>query len=306
MIAATVMWAWPMIFIRYIKNRTGGEFTPDSLNVYRYSSGALFALGAVALTRPGDFLPVLRRWPVPLALAALLAGFQIVWVRGVYMIGATYGTLLSRSTVVFTLLLGFLLFADERRTIRSGRFLLSAAVAVAAVAGVALLDPGLGLSGAAGSDWRVGTALMLASSVLWALYAVAIRKLAARLPPMATFAVTVTVCSLLLLPLGLLDGHMAAMWTSPWDVPVAAVFSGVLCVGATQVLWYVSFRRIGLARTSVVSLASPFLTGVFAFLVLDEKLTPLQWLCGALLVAGLALMIRTSAPPAGGAGVELE
>jgi len=300
MIAATVLWAWPMIAIHYIKDGTGGAFQPDALNVYRYAAGALFALAVVGCSRPADLLTVLRKPGVPLALAAILAAFQVVWVRGVYMIGPAYGTLVNRTTVLFALLLTYLVFADERRVIRSRRFLASAAAALAAVIGITVLDPGFSLAGlSSGSTLVVGTLVMLGSSVIWAVYAVAVRKLGRHLPPMATFAVTAAFTTVLLVPLGFLWADMGVMWSGlcTWKVQLAVVFSGAACVGATLVLYYVSLKRIGVAYSSLVSLGSPFLTGVFSFLVLGEVLTFWQWLLGGVLAAALGFLIHSSLQP---------
>jgi len=123
---------------------------------------------------------------------------------------------------------------------------------------------------------------------------VAIRRLARRLPPMATFAVTAAMTTALLLLPAVGDGHMGVMWSSSGKIQLAVFFSGAMCVGATQILYFVSLKRIGVAYTSLVSLGTPFLTGVFAFMVLGEVLGFWQWLCGAVLVAGLAFMIHGS------------
>jgi len=323
MVVASLLWAWPTIFIRYIKQETHDGFTPDALNVYRYSAGAALALAVVGLSRPADLAAVLGRPLVPFLLALILATFQVVWVRAVYYLDAAYSVLVGRSSVVFALLLTYLVFADERRLIRSGRFLLSAGAALAAVVGISLLDPKFSLSGSAhkpiaGPTLALGTVILLISSLIWAAYAVSVRKLGRHLPAMATFAVTAAMTTLLLLPVGLLDGHMGFIGSAgcSWKVIGAVVFSGMLCVGATQVLYYVSLKRIGVAHTSLVSLATPFLTGAFSFLVLKERLTGWQWLLGTVLVASLGLMIYGSLqarPAAQGAeeragpgGIELE
>jgi drug/metabolite transporter (DMT)-like permease len=316
MVVATVLWAWPTIFIRYIKHETGDQFTPEALNVYRYAAGSIFALAVAAWLRPADLVTVLRRPLVPFLLAVVLAAFQVIWVRGVYYLDAAYSVLIGRASVVFALLLTYLVFADERRTIRSGRFLLSAGLAMAAVIGISLVDPKFSFSPpaerpAVGPTLAIGTVILLVSSLIWGVYAVSVRKLAKRLPAMATFAVTAAMATLLMLPVGIGDGHMSFVWSGQcsWKAILAVIFSGFLCIGATQVLYYVSLKRIGVAPTSLVSLASPFLTGAFSYLVLGEKLTGWQWLLGVALVASLALMLYGSPrrePEAGPGGANLE
>jgi drug/metabolite transporter (DMT)-like permease len=309
MAVATLLWAWPTIFIRYIKQETGDQFTPDALNFYRYAAGSVFALAVVGWLQPADLLAVLRRPLVPLVLALILATFQVVWLRGVYYLDAAYSVLIGRASVVFALVLAYLVFADERRLIRSGRFLFSAALAMAAVAGISLVDPKFSLSPSAprpeaGPTLLVGTIILLISAVIWGTYAVSVRKLASRLPAMATFAVTAAISTVLMLPVAILDGHMGFVWSGQCSsrAILAVVFSGFLCIGATQVLYYVSLKRIGVAPTTLVSLATPFLTGAFSYLVLGEKLSGAQWLLGAVLVASLAIMIYGSARERGAAG----
>ncbi len=291
-IAATIIWAWPMIFVRYVKIETGGAFREDALNFYRYASAAAVIVVFVAITRPGDIGRALRRWPVPLLFACVLAVFQFLWVRGTYLVPASYGMLVNRTTIVFALLFGYVFFADERRVIRSRSFLVSAAAATLAVTGVVLFDRNFALRG----ELFLGTVLFLASSVIWAGYSVTVRRLMRGLPAMATFAVTVSMAALLMLGLALFKGGMGVMWRSPWNVQLVVFFSGAACVGTTQMLYFVSLKRIGVAYTSLVGLASPFLNGVFAYLVLgpSEILTPWQWGCGAALIACLGYMIWSS------------
>ena len=80
------------------------------------------------------------------------------------------------------------------------------------------------------------------------------------------------------------------------NVQLAIVFSGALCIGITNCLYYQSLRRIGVAYTALVGLAAPFLTGLFAYLVLgeDEKLNLIQWSLGSVLVVCLGFMILSS------------
>jgi len=237
-----------------------------------------------------ELAAVVRRWWVPLVLAAILAIVQVTWVLGAYLIPAAYSSLIERTTTISTLLLGYLFFRDERRVIRSGRFLLSGAVAMAAVVGVILFNRDF----SAGGRVLVGTLVFVLSSALWAFYAVAIRGMTRGLSAMPTFAVTVAMVSVLLMPLAVHERKMGLMWSSPWNVQLAVVLLGAVCVGVVQVCYYVSLKRIGVAYSSLVGLCTPFLTALFAFLLLGEVLRTGQWLCGAVLVGSLAIMVWNS------------
>jgi drug/metabolite transporter (DMT)-like permease len=301
MIAAVIIWAWPMIFVRYVKVNTtppGTDvalFTPHALNFWRYTSAAITVLTIALLTRRRDFAAVFKRFWVPLVLGVMLATFQMIWVYGVYLVPASYGSLVIRSTMIFSLLLSYFMFAEERKVIRSRGFLVSAILGLIAVACITLFDDKFAVKGALMS----GTLIFLVSSFLWSTYAVTIRKIGKRTKPLATFAVTVCVATGILAVPALFENNLGVMWdpsVSTPNVKLAIFFSGALCIGITNCLYYQSLRRIGVAYTALVGLAAPFLTGLFAYMVLgkEEKLNLIQWGFGSVLVICLGVMIVSS------------
>lgn len=296
MALATLFWATPTLFIRYIRRETGDQFSVDAMNAYRYATGTFFCVLLVAAWRPRDFIPVLKKPWIPALLALFLALFQVIWVRGVCLVSAPYSTLVGRSSLLFNLLFVFLLFKDERHLIRSPRFLITTGFCLAAVAGIALADPAFSLQGANRRVYAIGTLLLLAAAVLWSAYTVFIRRFAPHLPSAATFAITCLFCTLFLF---IPAGHGDALrfpWSPacPGRVIAAVLASGVLCIASTQMLFYASLKRIGVVRSSLIALLTPFLTGVFSVATLGEVLTPLQWMLGAALAGGLAFIIARS------------
>lgn len=299
MALATFFWAMPALFIRYIRRESADEFTPEAMNVFRYGAGALFSAIVVACWRPNDFIPVFRKLWVPAILALSLAVFQAVWVPGVCRVSAPYSTLIGRSTLVFNMLFVYLFFKDERHLIRSRRFLILSSLCLATVAGIILADPAFTLHSASDrTDYAYGTFLLIISALLWSIYTASVRRLAPGLPSAATFAVTAIFCTIFLAPLAWINGSLGfiASPACPGRVIFAVIASGILCIGATQMLFYASLKRIGVVRCSLISLLTPFLTGVLSFMTLGEKLTPLQWTLGAVLITNLAIIIAGSSP----------
>ena len=305
MFAATLLWAWPMIFVRYVKQETtpsGGDealFGPHALNFYRYASAAVVVMALALLRRRRDFGAVLKRLWVPLVLGGMLATFQMIWVFGVWLVPASYGALIIRTTMIFSLLLSYIFFVEERRLIRSRGFLISAAIGLASVVCIMLLDEDFSASdaGAHRKALITGTIIFLVSSFLWSVYAVTIRKIARKTKPLPTFAVTVVVATIILAVPALWEGRMGVMWNrevSGLNVQMAVFFSGALCIGITNSLYYQSIRRIGVPRTALIGLAAPFLTGIFAYFVLGERLNAWQWIFGTALMFSLAIMILSS------------
>ncbi|MHC4915521.1 MAG: DMT family transporter [Planctomycetota bacterium] len=303
MIAATIIWAWPMIFVRYVKVNTtpdGSEtalFTPHALNFWRYASAALTVTTIALITGRRDFAAVFRRFWVPLVLGVMLATFQMIWVFGVYLVPASYGALVIRVTMIFSLLLSYLFFAEERKVIRSVSFLLSAAVGLGSTACIVLFDDDFSTTGARRDALVAGTLIFLVSSFLWSVYAVTIRKIARKTKALPTFASTVLVATIILAVPAVWEGELGVMWdrnVSGANVQLAVFFSGALCIGITNSLYYQSMKLIGVAYTALVGLAAPFLTGFFAWLVLGERLNTWQWTFGSILVVCLGAMILSS------------
>jgi DME family drug/metabolite transporter len=294
---ATLFWAMPTLFIRYIRRETDGHFQVDAMNLYRYAAGSSFGLILVAFWRPHDFAPVLKKLWVPALLAFFLTLFQIIWVRGVCLVSAPYSTLIGRSSLIFNLLFVFILFREERHLIRSRRFLIVSTVCLATVAGIAIADPSFTLHGtAANANYLHGTLLLLLAALLWSFYTMAVRRFAKHLPSAATFALTSSLCTLFFIPLTWGNGSLEFIKSPECSGRVlwAVIASGALCIAGAQMLFYASLKRIGVVRSSLFSLLTPFLTGLLSLVTLGEVLKPVQWLLGIVLIAGLAVIIITS------------
>lgn len=79
----------------------------------------------------------------------------------------------------------------------------------------------------------------------------------------------------------------------PSTIPAAA-WPGILGIGviagflAIQA-FYAGAARVGAAQASLISTVEPLWTIVWAYLLFDERLGPLQWLGGAMILAGVIL-----------------
>ena len=78
----------------------------------------------------------------------------------------------------------------------------------------------------------------------------------------------------------------------PWPI---VLFAGVAAAGLSSLLFLTAIRRIGGTRTGILMLFEPVVGAILAGLLLDERLTPMQVLGGALVLAGaLVLQLRAS------------
>jgi drug/metabolite transporter (DMT)-like permease len=98
--------------------------------------------------------------------------------------------------------------------------------------------------------------------------------------------------------INLVTGHPVLPSTIP-----AAAWGGILGVGliagflAIQA-FYAGAARVGAAQASLISTVEPLWTIVWAYLLFGERLEPVQWLGGAMILAGVILAQTRGRPGA--------
>lgn len=298
-LSVTFLWGWTPLLIVFLA-RAG--FDPYTQNFYRY-------LGALAIFLPIAFVvdraslkASLRRMWMFLPMALCVVFFQTAWVTGICMTSPVTGTLAGRVAVPIGLAGAAIFFKGERRMILSWRFLAGAAAVLAGVAGLVLGGPPEMASHAPEPErYARGVAIIMAGAAAWAAYGILIKLIvsrsAARDPPgeritaLSAFGATMIPSSAALLVLALLFGDLGHL-TGVGAGYVALLFgSGVAAVGGGQVLYYVSLGRIGVAYSQLVTQAVPFVAGLFSYLILGERLSPLQWGFGVLLAGGVVWLL---------------
>jgi drug/metabolite transporter (DMT)-like permease len=87
----------------------------------------------------------------------------------------------------------------------------------------------------------------------------------------------------------------------PLDPAIAGQIAGLVLIGTVLAMFSMSegVRRVGAQRAAVVSTVGPPTTILLGAWLLDERLTPPQWLGVALIVGGIVVLeaVRTTAPP---------
>src|SRR5262249_12374480 len=148
--------------------------------------------------------------------------------------------------------------------------------------GVAVLASG---KTAGASVWPAALA-GTAASVCYGFGINLVRRYLTGYPPAAVAAAALLSGSVLLAPLPIYTGPAHAIPGTAW---LSAVLLGVLCTGAAFVFYYRLIARIGAARTATVTYLIPLFGVIWAWLLLDEPLTPTMAVAGALILSGVAL-----------------
>jgi drug/metabolite transporter (DMT)-like permease len=232
-----------------------------------------------------------RRRDIGLLLFAAGVGIwanQVFYVYSLTFTTATTVALVLGATPIFAALIAFAVGLERL----DSRFWISAVISFF---GVALIAVGSG--GGSGVSTQVkGVLLSVATAASWAAYSVAVAPLMRRYSPYRISAIVLCVG---FVPLLATAAHQLA--TQPTDLgwlPWLCVVYGILGpLVLTNILWFTAVHRVGPSRATLFANLQPFFAALFALLILDEKLGRLQLAGGALIVAGILLARRRSAPP---------
>lgn len=136
----------------------------------------------------------------------------------------------------------------------------------------------------------LGDMLALAAALCWSLYSLAFRYLQGRYNPLLVSRKTFNYGLLTMLPFLPFTG------SSPENIIVAMqhptvlynlLFLGVVASLGCYFLWNVVMQRLGVNAANAYLFLNPVATCIVSWLVLDEQITPLAIIGGALILLGL-------------------
>lgn len=231
-------------------------------------------------------MPSLRHAVAALALPKIiliaLAGgvpYALLLYAGFARAPAAHGSaILPGTLLVVSTTLGFL-FTGERLT---RRFFVGAGLVLAGVVVIGAAAFG------ASAEVAAGDAIFVVAATLWALYGIMLRRW--RIDPLAGTAISV-LGALPFLPLLLLGA--SGLWTARWQaIAFQAGIQGVLNAFGNVLLYSMTVRLLGPATTALFTALVPIAGAALAWGTLGEPITPAIAIAGALVVAGIVVVVR--------------
>ena len=263
------IWGGSFLFMRV----AAADFGPLPLVEARLALGGLVLTPFLWRARAQFSLALWLRIAGIAAINSVVPFALFAW--GAERAPAGIGAITNAMTVMFTVLVGFLLFGE--------RIGMRRLVGLAAgFIGVAVLASG---KTAGASVWPAALA-GTAASVCYGFGINLVRRHLSSYPSAAVAAANLLAGSVLLAPLALYTWPEKSIPAASW---VSAGLLGVLCTGAAFVLYYRLIARVGAARASTVTYLIPLFGVIWAWLALGEPLTPSMALAGALILSGVAL-----------------
>lgn len=239
-----------------------------------------WARAAVAGARRHESLSL-----APMVLAGLFfAGDLGVWHVSILFTSVANSTLLANLAPIFVTLGAWVLFGE--RVTRT--FLVGMLVALSG----AVLLVGPSFTGTSSNRALLGDALGVLTALFYGAYMLAISRARERADTAAIMLRSTTVCAIVLLPVALAWGEAML----PRSVTGWLVLSGLALVCQTigQSLIAYAMAHLPASFSSVSLLVQPVLASVYAWLLLNERVGPMQALGGTVVLAGIFLARRGS------------
>lgn len=272
---------WGLSFIASKYALTHG-FMPMTLAFWRYAVACL-VLVPLCLWKEG--MPKLaRRDILPLVLSAL---FGITFYYYFEYTGMTYTTASTASLLIATIPIFTLVFTALVHRVFPGK--VRALCALVSLLGVFLIIR-FGAGGNEGGGTLKGNLLILCCCVCWVLYIEVCGRLRGRLPSLSLTACQAVIALVTMLPLALREGNLL-----PEAPPLAWACMAGLGVLCSAFCYYFYVEALGILDAYTVSLfinVNPIAAVLGGFLLLGERMSPVQLLGGAIILVSLMVANR--------------
>ena len=254
--------------------------SPVTSTFYRGAYAAPILVVIWLFGRSADVRGTRERW-LAVVSGLILAVDLALWHESIALVGAGLGTVIANVQVVFVAVAAWWLFG-ERPT--RGRILV-----IAVVLGGVALTSGLARHDAYGSNPVAGAVIGLLAGLCYAafllVYREANRTAGPRSGPLMDSTLGMVagavVCAIFDRHFTFTPGRTAHLWLL------------LLAIGSQVIGWLLIGRalpELPVIETSILLLGQPIFTVLWGVLLFDERLSMLQWLGSAIVLAGVATL----------------
>jgi drug/metabolite transporter (DMT)-like permease len=280
----SLMWGLTGIFVRLLP-----PLSPLTVTAGRLLIALVVAVPVLVLYRGSrqSFKSVLVR-PIAYIFALLLAAYYLLATAAFQMAPVAEVALLLSTTPLFVLAFRSVRGDIPTRTEIGGALLAMTGIAI-------ILAPKTSFAEGMQIHHLTGNVLAICAAGLTAFYAYMYRILSVRGVAPETMGVSLLTFAMGGIVLSLMAGLAPA--PSGWDTLdgvelLVLVGLGVLSTAIPTIGFAVAAKRLPAVATATISLFIPLFAGLFAFLILGEKLTPMFIPGGILVLGGIAMVLR--------------
>src|SRR3954452_8755631 len=221
-----------------------------------------------------------ERWLV-IVSGLLLAVDLDLWHESIALLGAGLGTVIANAQVVFVAGAAWVLYGERLTAAR--------VVTIATVLGGVVLTSGLARHDAYGTQPVLGAVIGMLAAVVYAAFILLYREANRTAGPRSGPLLDST--------LGMIAGALVSAVFDPRFTLIpgvgATVWLVLLSIGSQVIGWLLigtALPKLQVVETSVLLLGQPVFTVIWGVLLFNERLSALQWLGSAIVLAGVGVL----------------
>jgi drug/metabolite transporter (DMT)-like permease len=281
MLLAVLCWAINFSFIKIALR----ELSPLGFNGIRLFFASLILIIALFVSREGfsfaksDILKIFF-----LGIIGNTA-FQLLFIQGLNWTTASKTSVVMAMTPVFVALLSTLL---KQERIHWAGWL---GIAISFIGFYFIITKRVGTLQFSWEELR-GDLMILAGNLFWAVYTVFSKPFLDKISPLKWTSITLAVGTVFYIPFAASD-IVRIQWSQvSFQAWGALAYSAVFAIAICYVIWYASVKRVGNSKTAIYGYLSPIFTIIFAYFLISERITLLQF-AGALIIFGGVYLTRS-------------
>lgn len=293
-----VAWSVGPVTIRMLKD----VYDPYTLALVRYIAAIIPLFGYTLIFHRPGLVAAFKMSKALLPLAFVNVIMLLAWTFACYQTPAVTAQLIVKTSVIFVVILSFIVFHEERRVIRDPGYILGTMLSFFGV--VIVLTGGTASIALA---FTVSAFLLTFTALLWAIYAVWMKHLVTNVHPVPVFTVLAVYSTIGVAIAAVVLGDVSNIVPSDLRIATIGFISGFVPIALAHPVYHFAQKNLGSAFCASWTLLNPFFTYVAALIFLpNEHMGFIQMVGGCVIIAGTlwvtlasnrARSARDSAPP---------
>lgn len=276
-------WTSIPLFLKFFSK----DIDPYTANGWRYAFSALLWLPPLLWAWKRGRLPP-GVWRAALIPAVFNTLAQHAFGIAPYKMDPGLMTFALRAQVIFVTIGAAIMFAAERRVIRTPAYLFGLLLVLGGTTLTLYFKHG-GISGEVG----VGVVWAVVAGACYAAYALSVRKLMHNMNPLLAFAAVsqYTAVALVGVMLTMGEDHGAGAWRLSNGKFTLLMLSAVIGIGMGHTCYFLAIQRLGLAVANGIVQLQPITVSIASMLIFGEILSGPQWAAGTAAICGAGLIL---------------
>ena len=278
MLLAVVLWAINFSLIKVALK----EMSPMGFNGIRLIFASAILVVFLAVKKEGFRVDGPDFWKLVVLGILGNTAYQLLFINGIYVTTASNTAIIIAITPAFIAILSSVL-KHERLNWAAWMGIL-----ISLVGFYLVIMRNSGKPSFSGEGVK-GDLMILAGTVCWAIYTVMAKPLLRKISALKLTAITMAVGTMFYLPFAFRDIIRIPYTEVTVKSWASLIFSGLFALAICYVIWYESVHQVGNSRTAIYDNLIPILTVLIASLLIGERISPLQGVGMAVILAGVYL-----------------